>query len=278
MNLYTNIKKQIIAILEDLQQQAILPSDAVFDHIDVSPTREASHGDMATNAAMILAAKTGKKPKELAEIISERIKNIEHIEKVEIAGPGFINLYFKPEFWQQIIPAILKDGNSYGNSSLGAGQNINVEYVSANPTGPMHVGHGRGAVYGDALAMLLLKAGYNVTKEYYINDAGGQVDKLAWAAAYRYLQAFGVEVSEEILANFYPGDYLIAVGEALKLNYGNEFLQKDAVGNYELRPLEDWLQTIRDFTVEAMLNLIKDDLRVLGIEHDVFTSERKLAE
>ncbi len=278
MNLFNEVKIEITDILKKLQEDSLLPAGISLDAVDLMPAREKGHGDMATNAAMVLAAKTGKKPRELAEILVERIKNIASVKSVEIAGPGFINLSFSTSFWQKIIPAILKEKTHYGDSSVGKNQKINVEYVSANPTGPMHVGHGRGAVYGDALALLLGKAGFQVTKEYYINDAGAQVDKLAWAAAYRYLQALGEAVSEETIAGFYPGDYLIPVGEALKVKYGDKFAQKNAQGQYELKPQEEWLPQIRQFTIERMLDLIKEDLRHLGIVHDVFTSERKLTE
>lgn len=275
MNIFSLIKSEIINIIKSLQAEGLLPPELESNTVDVMPPREAGHGDMATNAAMILAGKAGRKPRELAELLVGRINNIAGMESVEIAGPGFINMRFSPSFWHEIIPVILEYGNSYGNSTIGCDQKVNIEYVSANPTGPMHVGHGRGAVYGDALAMLLLKAGFSVTKEYYINDAGGQVDKLAWASGLRYLQALGEEISEETLAGFYPGDYLIPVGEALKLIYGDKLAVKNN-GKYELGAIEEWLPVIREFAIEAMLALIKEDLLALGIEHDVFTSERKL--
>jgi arginyl-tRNA synthetase len=278
MNLYQAIKSEILGIAGQLQEEGLLPGNLSFEGIDVTPPRETGHGDMATNAAMVLAGKTKKNPKELAEILAERIRKLPEIEAAEVAGPGFINLRFPPSFWQRIITVILKEGKGYGNSDIGHGKKINVEYVSANPTGPMHVGHGRGAVVGDALALLLLKAGFNVTKEYYVNDAGGQVDKLAWAVAYRYLQAFGAHVSEDIIAQFYPGDYLVPVGEALKIEYGNKFIQQNQKGEYELKPIEEWLPEVRQFAIDAMMELIKDDLRLLGIHHDVFASERQLAQ
>ncbi len=276
MNVFSAVKSEILHIISQLQNERLLPSGLPVDAVDVMPPREAGHGDMATNAAMILAGKAGKKPRELADLLAERLKKLPDVASVAIAGPGFININFRPSFWLRIISVILKEGNSYGNSAIGKSQQINVEYVSANPTGPMHVGHGRGAVYGDALSMLLLKAGFSVTKEYYVNDAGAQVDKLARAVGLRYLQALGEQVSEEKIAAYYPGDYLIPVGEALKVNYGDKFAQKKADGSYELRPEEDWLKTIRTFAIESMLVLIRDDLAQLGIVHDVFTSEREL--
>lgn len=276
MNIFNIIKSDISDIITGLQKAGSLPGDLPVDSVDVMPPREANHGDMATNAAMVLAQKSGKKPREIADLLAEKIKQIPDVEAVEIAGPGFINLRFSPSFWHKSIPAILADGNSYGNSAIGSQQKINIEYVSANPTGPMHVGHGRGAVYGDALAMLLLKAGFSVTKEYYINDAGAQVDKLAWAAALRYLQALGEQVSEETIAGYYPGDYLIPVGEALKAHYGDKLTIKTAMGTYELKQEKEWLPQVRAFAIESMMALIKEDLSYLGIQHDVFTSERNI--
>jgi arginyl-tRNA synthetase len=267
MNLFSAVKSEVLGVLRQLQAEGILPGSLEFDAVDVSTPRESSHGDMATNAAMVLAGKAGRKPKELAELLAECLRSLKQVESVEIAGPGFINLRFAPAFWQALIPAILKEGKGYGNSAIGGGRKINVEYVSANPTGPMHVGHGRGAVVGDALALLLLKAGFNVTKEYYINDAGAQVDKLAESAYLRYREACGEPITE-IPEGLYPGDYLVPVGEALKLEYKHKWMEA---------PKAEWLPVIRDFTLDCMLALIKDDLARLDIHHDVFTSERKLA-
>ena len=278
MNLYNAAKQEIEKILVQLQQDGHLPSDVAVSSFDVMPPREEGHGDMATNAAMVLAGKMGKKPRELAELLKEKIETLPDVMRVEIAGPGFINLTFQPHFWHQIVTVIQQEGNSYGNSLVGEGQKINIEYVSANPTGPMHVGHARGAVYGDALSTLLIKAGFNVTKEYYINDAGGQIDKLAQAAALRYLEALGGKVTQEDFAGLYPGDYLIAVGEALKTVYGDKFIQKNAAQEYELRNRKEWLPIIREFATDSMMALIREDLQAIGIEHDVFTSEYKLAQ
>ena len=277
MNLFNKIRTEIIEILGKLQREGKIPTEVDFSSVAVMPPREAAHGDMATNAAMILANKVGIKPRDLAEMLLIEIKQIENVESAEIAGAGFINLKFTNEFWQQVIQTIIKDGNSYGNSKIGDDTKINVEFVSANPTGPIHVGHGRGAVYGDALSSLLIKSGFNVTKEYYINDAGAQVDKLAWAVGYRYLQALGTQVSEDTISKFYPGDYLIAVGEALKVVYGDKLAQINHQGIYELKPIDEWLPIVREFATDAMLAIIKDDLRAIGIEHDVFTSEKALA-
>jgi arginyl-tRNA synthetase len=268
MNLFASVKSHIIDILKQLQAEGVLPLELAFDSVDVMPPREVSHGDMATNAAMVLAAKVAKKPRELADILAGRIKNIPDISSVEIAGPGFINLRFAPALWQKQIQVILKAGNDYGNSTIGGERKVNVEYVSANPTGPMHVGHGRGAVYGDALALLLAKAGFKVTREYYINDAGAQVDVLAESAYMRYREACGENIGD-IPEGLYPGDYLVPVGEALFTQYGKEWLGKEKAL---------WLPVIRSFTIERMLELIKEDLAQLGIHHDIFTSERQLTD
>jgi arginyl-tRNA synthetase len=266
MNLFNKVKLSTIAILQQLQKEGKLPEGLSFEGIDVMPPREASHGDMATNAAMVLAGKATLKPRTLAEMLSEHIKALPQVESVDIAGPGFINIKFEPYFWQYMIAEIIKNSVTYGESTLGNNQKINIEYVSANPTGPMHVGHGRGAVYGDALASLLEKAGFDVTREYYINDAGAQVDVLAESAYHRYCEALGEQL-DDIPEGLYPGDYLIPVGKALAEKYGSKWLNT---------PKAVWLPEIRSFTIEAMLILIKEDLAQLGIRHAVFTSERKI--
>lgn len=254
-------------MLSALQAEGVLPAGLAFDQVDVMPPRESAHGDMATNAAMVLAGKAGMKPRDLAEKLLTKLKALPEVSTAEIAGPGFINIRFVPDFWQSLIPVILKEEVGFGGSAMGGNEKVNIEYVSANPTGPMHVGHGRGAVVGDALARLLVKAGYDVTKEYYINDAGGQVDKLAESAFHRYRETLGEKVGE-IAEGLYPGDYLMAVGQALASQHGRDLL------NF---PKEKWLPIVRDFTLESMLALIKDDLAHLGVVHDVFTSERALA-
>jgi arginyl-tRNA synthetase len=259
-----NIYAQINDAIKSLAKREF--PDAVVDKIDAVPPKDAAHGDIATNAAMVIAAQVGKNPKEIAAHLLEHIKSLESVEKAEIAGPGFINITLAASIWQQQVGVILEHGRGYGNSTMGAGKKVNVEFVSANPTGPMHVGHGRGAVVGDALAMLLLKAGYDVTKEYYINDAGAQVDKLAESAFLRYREACG-EVVGEFPEGLYPGDYLIPVGETLRKNHGRELL---------VQPREQWLPVVRDFTLIAMMEMIKSDLAILGIQHDVFTSERAI--
>jgi arginyl-tRNA synthetase len=266
MNVFSELRSKLLVVLEQLRAEGQLPEGLAFDAVDVMPPREAGHGDMATNAAMVLGGKSGKKPRELAELLKSRLEKLPDVASVEIAGPGFINLRFAPSFWQAVIPAILREQTAYGNAQAGGAKKINVEYVSANPTGPMHVGHGRGAVVGDALASLLTKAGFAVTREYYINDAGGQVDKLAESFYLRYREACG-EAIGEIPEGLYPGDYLIPPAQAFKAANGAKWIGK---------PKEEWLPVVRAYAIDAMLNLIKDDLAQLGIKHDVFTSERNI--
>jgi arginyl-tRNA synthetase len=266
VNIFNNIKISINKILNDLVSRGDLPEGLVFDAVTAEPPRDISHGDVSTNAAMVIAKKAGKNPRELAEIIAKEIKNLPEVESVDIAGAGFINLKLKNGIWQSIILDILASGVEYGNSDIGKGQKINVEYVSANPTGPMHIGHARGAVYGDALALLLIKAGFDVTKEYYINDAGAQIDVLAKSAFLRYREALGEEIGD-IPAGLYPGEYLKPVGSAMAKQYG-----KDLLGANE----KEWLPKVRAFAVETMIGMIKNDLADLGIVHDVFTSEKKI--
>ncbi|MFW0777218.1 MAG: arginine--tRNA ligase [Rickettsiales bacterium] len=261
-----NIFKEIEQELSEIIHQLPLEGDISVDKVEATPPRDASHGDVATNAAMVLAAQAGKKPRDIAEMLIEPLGALDMVEKVDIAGPGFINMTLAPSVWQKAVLNILESGRGYGNSKIGAGKKVNVEYVSVNPTGPMHVGHGRGAVFGDALSMLLLKAGYSVTKEYYINDAGAQVDVLAESAYLRYREACG-ETIEEIPEGLYPGDYLVGVGESLKSLHGDELMNAQR---------DEWLPVVRDFAIGAMMELIKDDLALLGIKHDVFTSEKAI--
>jgi arginyl-tRNA synthetase len=231
---------------------------------------------VTTNAAMVLAGSAGIKPRDLAALLGGRLENLDEVAAVEIAGPGFINLRLHQPFWHARLAEILAAGTAYGDSALGAGETVNVEYVSANPTGPLHVGHGRGAVVGDALASLLEKAGFAVTREYYVNDAGAQVDKLADAAYWRYLEALGDRVPEETVRAFvdatpleYRGDYLVAVGEALAGEHG--------AGLVDL-PVEQRQAVVRTFAVDAMMKLIREDLAAVGISFDVISSERALVE
>ncbi len=260
MNLFAQYREQILAAVE-----AIAPGHKL-DAITLEPPRDVSHGDLSTNAAMVVGGQAKMKPRDLADKLAEKLRDLPNVEKVDVAGPGFINLTLAASAWQAVLPAILSAGNSFGNSSIGKGHKINVEYVSANPTGPMHVGHARGAVYGDAIAGLLLKAGYDVTKEYYINDAGVQINVLAESALLRYREALGEDIGE-IPAGLYPGEYLKGAGEALKEKFGGELQSK---------PKDEQIQLARQLTIDCMMALIKHDLKDLGIEHDVFTSEAKL--
>jgi arginyl-tRNA synthetase len=253
-------------VLDDLVADGTLPAELNRRAVAVEPPRDASHGDLATNAAMVLAKPAGTNPRALAEAIKAKLEAVPTITSVEIAGPGFINLRLSPQSWRDELKTILSEGDAYGQSTVGGGERVNVEYVSANPTGPLHMGHCRGAVVGDALARLLEAAGYRVTKEYYVNDAGGQVDTLARSAHIRYREALGEDVGE-IPEGLYPGDYLIPVGQALAQEFGDKFVTA---------PESEWLVTFRKRAVAAMLELIRHDLGLLGIHHDIFASEAEL--
>src|SRR5206468_3562561 len=231
----------------------------------VEPPRDPSHGDMATNVAMVLAREAGINPRDLAEQIAKKLKNAQ-IKSGSVAGPGFINIDIKPSVWAEELRTVLRESTSYGQSTIGAAQKVNVEYVSANPTGPMHVGHCRGAVFGDALSSLLAFAGYDVTREYYINDAGAQVDVLARSAFLRYREALGQNIGQ-IPEGLYPGEYLKPVGQGLAAEYGDKLLAMSE---------QQWLPTVRDKAIAMMLEEIKGDLAALNIKHDVFMSERSL--
>ena len=265
MNVFAEFRRTVMQAVEALAEQGVLPGSLPYDAVAVEPPRDASHGDLATNVAMVLGKPAKLAPRALAEKLQPLLAAHPAVTAVEIAGPGFINLRLKPEYWQRQAAVILKAGTGYGDSQLGAGKPVNVEYVSANPTGPMHVGHCRGAVFGDALAALLEKAGYQVCREYYINDAGAQVDVLARSAHLRYREALGESI--EIPEGLYPGDYLKPVGAALAQQYGE---------TYRNAPESDWLQSFRLAATDAMMAMIKDDLAALNIRHAVFTSERAL--
>lgn len=267
MNLYSQMRAYVLRIVEQMQDAGELPKEGLpLDAITVEPPRDVTHGDMATNAAMVLAKPAKKNPREIAEAITKGLLEAHEIEHAEVAGPGFINMTLARTVWHSVVSEVLEHGTSWGNSTIGAGHRINVEYVSANPTGPLHIGHARGAVYGDALAVLLLKAGYDVTKEYYINDAGAQVDVLARSVYLRYREACGEEIGE-IPQGLYPGAYVIPVGEALHAQKGDKLLGKDE---------HEWLEDVRTFAIDTMMEMIKSDLADLGIHHDVFTSEAAL--
>ena len=237
----------------------------VLARVVVEPPRDAAHGDLSTNAAMVVAKTLAKKPREVADVLAGFFTDDDDVATVEIAGPGFINFRLKPSIWHKVLSSVAELGSDFGRADVGQGEKVNVEYVSANPTGPMHVGHTRGAVYGDALASLLAYAGYDVTREYYINDAGSQVDTLARSVYLRYREALGEAI--EIPAGFYPGDYLVPVGRALVEEFGASLKDK---------PEEVWLAPVKQHALAAMMELIRADLKKLNIEHDVFFSEKTL--
>ena len=268
MNLYQYFRDQIVRIVEDLAASGELPGPLDTARVAVEPPRQTGYGDITTNAAMVLSKPTGLKPHDLAAVLAERLKGIEAVMETEIAGPGFINLSLEPAFWHRQLKEIVETGPAYGDSEMGRGESVNVEYVSANPTGPLHVAHARGAVVGDALASLLEKAGYNVTREYYVNDAGAQVDALARSAYLRYREALGEEI-KDIPEGFYPGEYLIPVGEALAKRDGDQWRDVDE---------DAWLPAIRSFAVAMMMDGVREDLASLGVEPGVFTSESVLVE
>ena len=265
MNLFADIRAHVIDALTDMVDSGALPGGLSFDNVTVEPPRDPAHGDMATNAAMVLARPAGLKPRDIADALAARLADDPRITSAQVAGPGFLNLRLGPQIWQDVVRAVLTSGGEYGRSVMGQGRSVNVEYVSANPTGPLHVGHTRGAVFGDALASLLDFAGYDVTREYYINDGGAQVDVLARSVYLRYLEAHGQDVA--FADGTYPGDYLIAVGEALKARVGDAYLGQG----------EDvWLADVRAFSTEAMMALIRKDLSALGVRMDRFFSEKSL--
>ena len=265
MNLFADIRVAVTTAVAALQAQGMLPADLDLAAITVEPPRDPSHGDMATNAAMVLAKPAGIAPKLIAEALAAELARDPRITAADVAGPGFLNLRLAATVWQGLVKTVLQTGPAFGRSTLGQGKRVNVEFVSANPTGPMHVGHARGAVFGDALARLLGFAGYDVTREYYINDAGSQVDVLARSAFERYREANGLE--PEISEGLYPGDYLIPVGEALKARFGDTLLDKGE---------QFWLAEIREIATEMMMQMIRGDLALLGVQMDVYSSEKAL--
>ena len=273
-NIYTTIRDRVLTAL-----QAAYPGldPALLARVEVTPTRDAAHGDMATNAAMIAAKPTRQPPAGIAATLAAALADAPEIASAEPAGPGFVNIRLHPAALLACIPAILQAGEAYGASTAGQGRRVNVEYVSANPTGPMHVGHCRGAVVGDALANLMAKAGYAVTKEFYVNDAGNQVAALAWAVYWRYLQALGTTLTEEAFSAAVPGglqyrgDYLVPIGAALAAK-GDEL----AGPGLTIAPPELWLDAVRAFAIEQMLAGIREDLDALGIQFDLFSSELAL--
>ena len=266
MSIYAQYAALLDGVLDELVTDGVLPAEASRRGVTVEPPRDAAHGDLATNAAMVLAKAAGSNPRALAEAIKPKLEAMPTVTSVEIAGPGFINLRLSPEAWRDELITILREGDSYGVSDIGKNERVNVEFVSANPTGPMHMGHCRGAVVGDALARLLEAAGFRVTKEYYVNDAGGQVDTLARSVHLRYREALG-EAIGEIPEGLYPGDYLKPVAAELAAEFGDKFVGADE---------GEWLDQFRKRAVAAMLDIIRHDLGLLGIHHDKFASEDEL--
>ncbi|TKB15962.1 MAG: arginine--tRNA ligase [Mesorhizobium sp.] len=266
MNIFADFNARIVKAVETLDLKDKDGASPDLSRIAVEPPRDASHGDLATNAAMVLAKPTGQNPRALAEKLVEALRADADIASADVAGPGFVNLRLKDRFWQAHLAALLGEGRNYGRSKIGGGRKANVEYVSANPTGPMHVGHCRGAVVGDTLANLMAFAGYDVTKEYVINDAGSQIDVLGRSAMLRYRQALGEDIGE-IPPGLYPGDYLVPVGQALAEEFGLGLLEM---------PEEEALAIVKDRTVDAMMAMIREDLALLNVHHDVFFSERTL--
>ncbi|HRN88568.1 arginine--tRNA ligase [Hyphomicrobium sp.] len=265
MDVFAEVEAKVLDALAGLQKKKVLPDGLDFGNVVVEQPRDPAHGDLACNAAMVLAKAAGKKPRDIADALAAELQNDADVVSAEVAGPGFLNLRLRADFWHGVVRAILARGTRYGASDAGQGARTNVEYVSANPTGPMHVGHCRGAVFGDALANLLAFAGYDVTREYYINDAGGQVDVLARSVFLRYREALGEEI--EIPEGLYPGDYLKPVGEALAKEHGPSLINV---------PEERWLPLVRTFAIDRIMPMIKDDLAALNIKHDVFFSEASL--
>jgi arginyl-tRNA synthetase len=268
-----HVAQGLLAALPDLPRE-------LLDRVEVTPTRDPAHGDMATNAALVAAKPAGRKPAEIAALLATALQAVPEVAAAEPAGPGFVNLRLRPQALHAQIPAILLASTQYGASTSGQGIRVNVEYVSANPTGPMHIGHCRGAVVGDALANLLTRVGYAVTKEFYVNDSGAQVIALAWATYFRYLQALGTALSEDEFSAAVPGglqyrgDYLVPVGEALAKAHGTAL----AGPNATIADPALWLDPVRDFTIDKMLASTKQDLAALGVVQDVFSSERALLE
>jgi len=268
MNVFAEFTDHVRSAVETLARDGAFQKPPDLTRIVVEPPRDAGHGDLATNAAMALAKEVGIKPRELAERIGAELKKRPEVTAVEIAGPGFINLTLDRAVWRTALVGAVQAGIAYGRANLGQGEKVNVEYVSANPTGPMHVGHARGAVFGDSLANLLAFGGYDVTREYYINDAGAQVDVLARSAYLRYSEALGEDIGP-IPDGLYPGDYLKPVGSALVREHGPAL---------KAMPEAAWLGIVRATAIAMMMDVIRDDLTALGIAHEVFFSERSLHE
>ncbi|HEX5317869.1 MAG TPA: arginine--tRNA ligase [Stellaceae bacterium] len=266
MSLYAQYAALLDGVLDELVAEGVLPASLDRKNVTVEPPRDPSHGDLATNAAMVLAKPAGTNPRSLAELIKAKLEALPPVTSVDVAGPGFINLRLTPDAWRGELRTILRQGDEYGLCAAGHNERVNVEYVSANPTGPLHMGHCRGAVVGDSLARVLEAAGFRVTKEYYVNDAGAQVDTLARSLHFRYREALGEDIGQ-IPEGLYPGDYLKPVGVVLAADYGDDMVEA---------PEEQWLPLFRKAAITAMLDLIRHDLALLDIHHDLFASEAEL--
>ncbi len=268
MNIFTRYQHEVCRVLEGMVKAGELPAGLDMTRVKVEPPREAAHGDMATNAAMVLAKPAGKNPRQLGEMLTQKLQEIQSVSEASVAGPGFVNFRLVNTEWASVLRDILKSGVAYGDSEMGVHEKVNIEYVSANPTGPMHAGHIRGAVIGDTLAALLEKAGYDVTREYYFNDAGTQVDVLARTTHLRYREALGEDIGD-IPEGLYPGEYMKEVAAALVRRDGDKWLGKKE---------KEWLAPIREFAVGVMMEEIKKDLALIGITHETFSNEREIVE
>ena len=259
MNIFKDFQGILSKILGEMAGAGELPKDLDLAKVTVEPPRERAHGDMSTNAAMVLAKQAGRKPRDIAEALADRLEQVEDIVEVEVAGPGFVNWRLADAAWHTALKRILTAGQDFGASDVGGGRGVNVEYVSANPTGPLTVGHARGAIVGDVLANLLAKAGFNVTREYYTNDAGGQVDTLARSAYLRYREALG-ETIEEIPEGLYPGAYLKDVGKALAARDGDKWMDADEAV---------WLPEVRAFAIDELMKTVRADLKAAGVDQEL---------
>lgn len=269
INIFADFHSHVLSVIRQLGEEGYLPAELDISRVAIEVPKDPTHGDMATNAAMVLSKAAGKNPRELAGQIVEKLKNLPDIADVQIAGPGFINMTLTAAFWQRQLGAILEAQKSFGCSDLGKGEAFNVEFVSVNPTGPMHAGHGRGAVMGDVLSSLLSRVGYNVTREYYINDAGNQTHVVARSLYLRYLQAHGRKVEDSQFQGLYPGEYLVELAESLKKKVGDQYVDQ---------PESVWLDPLRDFAIPAIMDMIRSDLDALGVHMDVYTSEKELTQ
>ncbi len=268
MNVYEHVGDMIHGALKVLQQEQKLAADIELPKVETEAPRDPAHGDMASNIAMVLAKRAGQKPRDLAQLVAEKLTVNDDIQTVDIAGPGFLNIKMSNSIWERVTAAILNQGPQFGRAQLGEGAKVNLEYVSANPTGPMHVGHCRGAVFGDALANLLEFSGHDVAREYYVNDAGGQIDVLAKSAYLRYREALGEDIGS-MPEGLYPGDYLKPVGQILADSHGKSLKEMDE---------DQWLPIVREIASNAMMDLIREDLAALNIHHDVFFSESSMTQ